>query len=120
MDRRNIVLGFLSHLQLDNVYRWTEAAPGRFIASPSVLDPDLINLGELRQEYVAGRLQGLGEIGVHYAGIAADDPRLDPFYALAEEFDVPMLIHHNGTAGSSEQFRISLGYPEQLEEPTSR
>jgi len=116
MDRRNIVLGFLSHRQLDNVYRWVNAAPDRFIASAGVPDPDLIDLGDLRREYEAGRLGGLGEIGVQYAGIAADDPRLEPFYALAEEFDVPVLIHHNGTAGPSAQFRISLGHPEQLEE----
>lgn len=97
-----------------------EAAPDRFIASVSVLDPDLINLADLRKEYEAGRLTGLGEIGVQYAGIAADDPRLDPFYALAEEFDVPVSIHHNGTAGPSEQFRLALGHPEQLEEVLTR
>src|SRR3989304_546853 len=39
MDRNNIVLGFLSSSPLDNVYRWVEAAPGRFIASPGVGDP---------------------------------------------------------------------------------
>ena len=60
-----------------------------------LLYPDLINLADLRKEDEAGRLTGLGEIGVQYAGIAADDPRLDPFYALAEEFDVPVSIHHN-------------------------
>ena len=59
MERHNIVLGFLSHRQLDNIYRWVEAAPDRFIASVSVLDPDLIDLAELRKEYEAGRLNGL-------------------------------------------------------------
>lgn len=116
MDRHNIVLGFLSDWPLDNVYRWVEAAPDRFIASPIIFDPDLIDLDDLRKEYEAGRLGGLGELGVQYAGIAADDPKLEPFFALAEEFDVPVLIHHHGTAGPSEQFRISIGHPEQLEE----
>ncbi len=74
------------------------------------------NIDSLRAEYLAGRLQGMGEITSQYAGIAADDPRLEPFYALAEEFDVPVLLHHHGTAAPSETFRISLGHPEQLEE----
>ena len=116
MDRNNIVIGFLSEDSLDNVYRWVDAAPGRFIASPIVGNPDLIDLDDLPKEYEAGRLGGLGELTVQYEGIAADDPRLEPFYDLAEEFDVQVLIHHHGTAGLSEQFRISMGHPEQLEE----
>ena len=117
MERNNIVLGFLSSVEsLEETYRWQKAAPGRFIASPFVRDPDLIDLGELRKEYQSGRLGGMGELGIQYAGIAVDDPRMTPFFALAEEFDVPVLIHHHGTAGSSKDFRISLGHPEQLEE----
>jgi predicted TIM-barrel fold metal-dependent hydrolase len=58
----------------------------------------------------------MGELGIQYAGIAVDDPRMTPFFDLSEEFDVPVLIHHHGTAGSSNDFRISLGHPEQLEE----
>ena len=116
MDRNNIVLGFLSQWPLDNVYRWVEAAPGRFIPSPMIDDPGLINLNELRSEYDAGRLSGLGELTITYEGILPTDPRLEPFYSLAEELDLPVSIHHQGTAGPSELFRISAGHPEQLEE----
>ena len=116
MDRNNVVLGFLSQHPLDKVYRWVDAAPDRFIASPLVRDPALIDLDGLRKEYEAGRLGGLGELAIQYAGIAATDPKMEPFFALAEEFDVPVLIHHHGTAGPSKQFRISIGHPEQLEE----
>lgn len=116
MDRNNVVLGFLSQWPLDKVYRWVEAAPGRFIASPIIGDPGLINLNELRSEYDAGRLSGLGELTITYEGILPTDPRLEPYYSLAEELDLPVLIHHQGTAGPSEHFRISAGHPEQLEE----
>jgi predicted TIM-barrel fold metal-dependent hydrolase len=116
MDRNNIVLGFLSSWPLDNVYRWIEAAPGRFIASAAVEDPGEIDLRALRKDYEARRLRGMGELANQYAGIEATDPRLEPFFALAEEFDVPVLIHHHGTAGPSAQFRISMGHPEQLED----
>ena len=117
MERNNIVLGFLSSAEsLEETYRWQKTAPGRFIASPFVRDPDLIDLGELRKEFQSGRLGGMGELGIQYAGIAVDDPRMTPFFALAEEFDVPVLIHHHGTAAPSKDFRINLGHPEQLEE----
>ena len=116
MDRNNVVLGFLSQWPLDKVYRWVEAAPGRFIASPMIGDPSLINLNDLRSEYDAGRLSGLGELTITYQGILPTDPRMEPYYSLAEELDLPVLIHHQGTAGASEHFRISAGHPEQLEE----
>lgn len=116
MQRNNIVLGFLSSVSLEDTYQWQEAAPGRFIASPYLSDPDLIDLNDLRKEYESGRLGGMGELGIQYAGIAVGDPRVTPLFALAEEFDVPVLIHHHGTGAPSDRFRISLGHPEQLEE----
>ena len=120
MDQHNIVLGFLSQWPLENVYNWVEAAPGRFIASPLVRDPKSVDIDSLRKEYKLGKLGGMGELGIQYEGIEANDPRMEPFYAIAEEFDVPVLIHHHGTAGPSEKFRISIGHPEQLEEVLMR
>ncbi len=118
MDESNIVKAFLSD-SLENVYRWTAAAPGRFIPSPMFpafgIDgfPDI---DSLRAEYLAGRLHGMGEITSQYVGIAADDPRLEPFFALAEEFDVPVLIHSHGTGAPAERFRIAIGRPTRIEE----
>jgi uncharacterized protein len=40
-----------------------------------------------------GRVRALGELNAQYAGIAPDDPRLEPYYALAEELDIPVGIH---------------------------
>jgi len=40
-----------------------------------------------------GRLAALSEITTQYAGIAPDDPRLEPYYALAKELDLPVGIH---------------------------
>ncbi len=117
MDHYNIVLGFLSSRRLDDVFEWVEALPGRFIASPQVRDPADVDLGRLRREYEAGRFGGMGEISSQYAGIAADDPVLEPIFALAEEFDVPVLIHSHGTGGrNSPQFRIEIGRPTRIEE----
>ena len=86
------------------------------MAWKGVGDPGEIDLSALRKDYEAGRLRGMGELGNQYAGIEATDQRLEPFFALAEEFDVPVLIHHHGTGAPSAQFRISMGHPEQLED----
>jgi hypothetical protein len=50
-------------------------------------------LETLRSDLRAKKIRVLGEITAQYAGMAADDPRLEPFYALAEEEDVPVGIH---------------------------
>lgn len=47
----------------------------------------------IRQLVTSGKLKGLGEITAQYAGISPDDPRLEPYYALAEELDLPVGIH---------------------------
>ena len=115
MERNNIVLGFLSD-PLDQVYQWVDAAPDRFIASPVVFDPADVDLNELRQEYEAGKLGGMGELATQYSGFAPNDPELDRLYALAVEYDVPVLIHTEGIAGPSPDFRIADGHPELLQE----
>jgi len=115
MDRYNIVLGFLSD-DVPSVEQWVAAAPGRFIPSPSVSDPAKADLAALREGFRSGKLRGMGELLNQYEGIAANDPRMDPIFALANEFDLPTLIHHNGGAGPSSKFRIAQGHPELLQE----
>lgn len=47
----------------------------------------------LRGEVKAGRIEFFGEIGAQYLGLAPNDPRLEPYFALAEELDVPVGLH---------------------------
>src|SRR4051812_30701357 len=56
-------------------------------------DGDFPPVDWLRAEVKAGRIRVFGEIGAQYLGIAPDDARLEPYYALAEELDVPIGIH---------------------------
>ena len=119
MERHNIVLGFLSDA-LDSVFKWVDATPRRFMASPLIVNPSTIDIARLRREYEARRLGGMGEIASQYRGVAPTDPRLEPFFALAEEFDLPVLIHTEGIAGASQDFRIAHGHPQVLEEVLSR
>lgn len=62
--------------------------------------PDLILIGgrqkpvdALRKQFDAGHLDVIGELAPFYAGKRADDPEILPYFALAEELDVPVGIH---------------------------
>jgi len=120
MQRYNIVLGFLSSADLEVVQGWVAAAPGRFIASPFIEQPGELSPEMIRQEYVAGRLGGMGEIGSQLYGVAPNDPALAPYFELAAEFDVPVLIHTAGLGPSLPGFRTAAGNPLLLEEVLAR
>ena len=47
----------------------------------------------LRELHVAGKLDVLAEIYGWSLGMAPDDERLEPYWALAEELDIPVGIH---------------------------
>ncbi|MES2147007.1 MAG: amidohydrolase family protein [Pseudomonadota bacterium] len=66
--------------------------------------------------------QVIFEVGLQYGGKRADDPALGPFWAVAEERDVPVGIHlgESVPGGAREpgvnEYRPSLTTPFQLEE----
>lgn len=75
----------------------------------------------LRRLYKQGQYKVLGEIAVQYRGMHADDPLLDPYWALAAELDIPVGIHIGpGPIGSPylgwDKMRASLHSPLKLEE----
>ncbi len=115
MDKHNVVLGFVSSRSLNDLYKWKEAYPERFIISPSINHPELFQLDMLRKEYQKGRLQGMGELNTIYNGIPPNSPEMEPIYDLAEEFDVPVLIHLQGFGAPTPKFSIEAGHPELLE-----
>ena len=95
MERLNIV-GVLSSEEPDRIAAWMAAAPGRFLPAlvlqfgPAGAD---FSTDSLRKLHAAGRLAVLGEVINQYAGIAPDDPRMEPYWALAEDLDIPVCIH---------------------------
>lgn len=119
MDKYNIVLGVVSW-DLKEVYKWKDAAPQRFLAGQIIRDPTTVDIAALRREFTEGKLEIMGEIAAQYRGYPPNDPALEPIYSLAEELDVPVLIHCEGIAGPSPKFRISDGNPLLLEEVLKR
>ena len=116
MDRYNIVKAFLSGVDAEIVQKWVAAAPDRFIAAPFILRPGQPAADVLRKAYAAGRFAGLGEIATQLTGVPPNDPALEPYFALAEELDLPVLIHTEGIGPYLPGFRVAAGSPVLLED----
>jgi len=101
MDRHNIVLAVGSG-ELEMVKMMKTQIPDRFMGGiefPKYTVPvnkrmeQWPDLNELRRLFESGELKIMGEITGQYAGAAPDDPRLEPYFALAEEQDIPVCLH---------------------------
>ena len=92
-ERRNII-GVLSG-PAARVEAWARVNPRRFIRGLSFQlgDKDTPSPAALRAMHGRGDLQVLGEVANQYAGILPGDPRMEPYWALAEELDMPVGIH---------------------------
>ena len=120
MKKYNIVKAVVSN-DYKAVLRWKAASPDHIITSYGFDDPSSPDLEFLRREHTAGRLMAVGEIGAQYEGIAPNDPKMEPYFALAEELDIPVSIHIGlskpGIAyDASPKYRAALSNPLLLEE----
>src|SRR5689334_15846162 len=92
LKKYHIVKAVLSG-DYDAVQRWSAGAPNQFLSGYSFEDVAKLDLDFLRREHGAGRLKVIGEVGTQYEGLAPNDPRLEPVFALAEELDIPVAYH---------------------------
>jgi predicted TIM-barrel fold metal-dependent hydrolase len=80
------------------------------------------SIAELRRLHAEGKLAVLGEGNMQYRGHRPDDPRYEPYFALAEELDIPVAIHlGEGPPAAArmpgyETYRASMGSPFLLED----
>jgi predicted TIM-barrel fold metal-dependent hydrolase len=134
MDVHNIQIALLSG-PLGSVQEWISAAPSRFVGGPQFpmthkSDLDLVDylpsLTEIRQMIQSGQIGVLGEITAQYAGMIPSDSTLDPYFALAEELDLPVGVHTgSGTirilsAEDQERFRVDFGNPKWINDVLAR
>ncbi len=107
---------------LAEVHRWEAAAPDRVVGGvwlgPGVALPDI---EVLRHEFESGRVRVLGELGLPYLGLAPNDPHLERYLALAEQFDIPVALHTGAGPPrapyeGAPKSRVTLGNPLLLED----
>lgn len=126
MDIHNIVLGLLSG-PFENIRVWQSEAPKRFIIGPQFPMTHKSDLSireywpdvkELRNALENGKIKVIGEITAQYAGMMPGDTLLDQYFALAQEFDLPIGIHTGiGTIrilnsdDEKRKYRVGYGNP---------
>jgi predicted TIM-barrel fold metal-dependent hydrolase len=92
MERLNII-GVVSGTS-ERVATWRAAAPRRLVPALQLqIDSATPSVDVLRDLHKRGNLAVLGEVVTEYQGIAPDDPRLAPYWSLAEDLDIPVGIH---------------------------
>ena len=100
MKRRNII-GMVSG-EPEAMKAWKAAAPDRIIvgldlrigaAKGAHSHVAARTVADVRELHDAKAFEVLGEVMAQYEGVAADDPRLEPYWALAEARDIPVGIH---------------------------
>jgi hypothetical protein len=80
-------------------------------------DANLPDIDWLREELRSGRIKAFGELVPQLFGMVPGDDRLEPYWQLAEEFDIPVAIHMGpAPAGRFPDFRMSAGNPLLLED----
>jgi predicted TIM-barrel fold metal-dependent hydrolase len=78
---------------LDVVTRWHAAAPGRIIPAVPFDDYGEKDPAVFRRLFTEGRFAVFAEISAQYNGLSPADESLEPYFALAEELDIPVGVH---------------------------
>lgn len=126
MERYNVVAAIVDG-PLESIEAWREASPTRVIGSLGfgrpgfgVFNQPLPRLDALRELFRDGTFQAMAEITAQYEGLSPSDMAFEPYFAMAEELDIPVGIHTGtsfpGTAAFRPNFRLALGNPILLED----
>ena len=110
----------------DRVADWRRIAPDLILPGVGFGKRQDLSIAELRRLHAAGQLAVLGEAYIQYRGLRPDDPRYEPYFALAEELDIPVGIHlgegppATARVPGHESYRASMGSPFLLEDVLRR
>jgi len=90
------------------VDEWMAAEPKRFIPGLgiNIADSSPPSVAAIRERHAQGKLRMLGEVSNQYSGALPDDPRMEPYWQVAEELDIPVGYH----LGTGPPGAIYLGF----------
>ena len=102
---------------------WVAHAPDLVMVGQSGALGKLLSVEELRSRHADGALDAIAELAPYYAGLTAGDEEILPYFALAEELDIPLGFHiypggPNGgyySIPGLQGMRITNADPKQLE-----
>jgi len=112
---------------LDRVSAWRANSPGRIIPAISFATsrPGPHTQAEFRRLFTDGKFVVFAELGAQYQGLRLDDESYEPFFALAEELDIPVGVHlgegppggvHVMGGPTQSAYRARITSPFQVEE----
>ena len=118
LERHNIFA--VTSGPLHRVRAWRSAAPARIVPAHSFSDPGAPSVEEFRRLFDNHDLALFAEVSPQYQGKRLDDPALEPYFALAEELDIPVGVHlgegpPGGPYWAAPGYRAQLTSPWQLE-----
>jgi len=120
LERYNILA--VTSGRLEQVSKWRGAAPDRIIPAVQFGDYEKREPEAFRRLFTDGKFAVFAEISAQYNGLSPADESLEPYFALAEELDIPVGIHMGegppggAHTGGSSAYRAQLTSPYLLEE----
>jgi predicted TIM-barrel fold metal-dependent hydrolase len=106
---------------LERVAEWRGQEPRRIIPALSFASEGAPDPAGFRRLHAEGKLAVMAEIGAQYRGRSLADAAYEPYFALAEELDLPVGVHlGEGPPGApyldDPRYRARLTSPFQLED----
>lgn len=118
LKRNNVVLAVVDGETLEAVKPWEQVLGDAAVISALRKKDNPLEL--FRNMVSDGEVELFGEVGAAYQGRSPSDFTLMPFYAVADEFDIPVGLHTGGSfpgiTRSNKNFRLRLGDPLLLED----
>lgn len=108
------------------LHKWVKAAPkGRVIPGIGISNAKEMSVKAFRDSLSNGFYKVMAEVAPQYQGMSPSDLSLDPYFAVAEELNIPVGIHMgtggNGMANITQpKYRASMGNPLLLEDLLAR
>lgn len=108
MEANGVRLSVIALTEYDDIENWKDIAPEAFLAGVMLAcprnfaaplykcfpeDEGWVDIDWLRANVVAGKIEAIHEVGPNYYGISIGNLRFEPYFALAEEFDLPVGVH---------------------------
>jgi len=122
LQKNKIKLALTSSTSMEALETWRQSKPELFLTGiqtyengKPILSPDSLKL-----YFINDQVNALGELGLQYAGLAPDDPMMEPYYKVAEDNGIPVCLHTGlgppgGPHSFAPKFRTTLGKPSLFE-----